>query len=400
MNQGNIVKLAIAGIGQRGCAYIKMALGSGNVKLTALCDSNMERMKTFAGEAGCDSQVKYFTSYDEMLDRMDIDAVIITVPDFLHAEFAIKALNRDKHVMLEKPMALTVAECEKIIAALRKSRGGMQMGFVLREHPVYKKIKEIVDSGRLGQIMSISADESLGVMHGASYMRRWHRKISQSGGFLLTKCSHDLDLISWMVDSDPVRVSSFGSCDFFTSGKLQATHCSKCADHKCRFRFKGEMVRMTPNEKAAPSEKNFDLCVYNKDKDSIDSQVCMIEYANRVRAVFSLNLFAPTAKRTMKIFGSEGYLEADTELGEIRVTSSLGLPPKHFQYTSDNNSGHGGSDLPFFTKFIDGIVNGIAPTVDYRAGVRSTLLGTALERARLTGKIIKLQCNELSTCNN
>lgn len=390
MNRRTIIRIAVAGVGQRGCAYVKMALKTENAKLTALCDSSAERMNTFAKETECGKNVSRFISYDEMLEKGDFDAVIITVPDFHHADFAVKALQRNKHIMLEKPMAPTVLECEKIIMALRKSKGIMQLGFVLREHPVYKKIKEIVLSGQLGQIMSVTADESLGVMHGASYMRRWHRKMVNSGGFLLTKCSHDLDLLSWIINSEPVRVSSFGGCDFFTPDKMRTHYCSECDDKKCCFRFQGKMVRMTPSEKANPSKNNFDLCVYNDDKDSIDNQVCMIEYANHTRAVFSLNLFAPIAKRTMKIFGSSGYLEADAESGEINVTSSTGAPKKCFKCVASNDSGHGGSDLLFFNRFIDGILNGTTPTADYMSGVRSTVLGTALEKSRLTGKTIEL----------
>jgi predicted dehydrogenase len=238
--------------------------------------------------------------------------------------------------------------------------------------------------------MSVSADEAIGVMHGASYMRRWHRKTKNSGGFMLAKCSHDLDLLSWIIDSVPVRVASFGSIDFFKAEKQVSSHCSQCPELNCRFRFKGEMVVMSDQEKANPSERDFDLCVYNKDKDIVDNQVSILEYANGVKASFSLKLFAPAAKRTMEICGTEGYLEADTESGLIKISYSTGLPEEKIECISSNSSGHGGSDLLFFKEFLTYIKAGKSIENDFDAGLVSTITGNAIEKSRLSGKTIDI----------
>jgi predicted dehydrogenase len=259
---------------------------------------------------------------------------------------------------------------------------------------MYKKIKEIVESGHLGQIMSVQSTESLGLMHGASYMRRWHRKIRNSGGFMLAKCSHDLDLLNWIIDSVPVRVASFGNINFFKPDKQSAAYCSQCPDESCRFRFKGEMVVMSDREKESPSDQKFDLCVYNDDKDIVDNQVSILEYANGVNAAFALNLFAPRGKRTMTIVGTEGYLDADTENCLIKITSSLGLPDEEISCNPTNDSGHGGSDLLFFEEFLNNINTGMIPKADYQAGIITTVVGNALEKARLSGKNVKISPSE------
>jgi predicted dehydrogenase len=382
-------KIGVIGVGQRGCAYIKLAMNTDGAVLTALCDSDSERMLDFAVRLGC-QDIPRFTDFNEMLASDLVDAVIITVPDFQHAATARAALRRGKHVMLEKPMAPTADECRQIIMDYSNSNAIMQLGFVLREHPLYKKIKETVESGKLGQIMSVSADEAIGVMHGASYMRRWHRKTKNSGGFMLAKCSHDLDLLSWIIDSVPVRVASFGSIDFFKAEKQVSSHCSQCPELNCRFRFKGEMVVMSDQEKANPSERDFDLCVYNKDKDIVDNQVSILEYANGVKASFSLKLFAPAAKRTMEICGTEGYLEADTESGLIKISYSTGLPEEKIECISSNSSGHGGSDLLFFKEFLTYIKAGKSIENDFDAGLVSTITGNAIEKSRLSGKTIDI----------
>lgn len=382
-------RIGIIGVGQRGCAYLKLAKTTPGAELVALCDTNPERMRDFSNELDC-SDVPCFTDINELLEANLIDAAVITVPDFQHSAVAKKVMQAGVHVMLEKPMAPTVEGCREIIEAYNKSEVIMQLGFVLREHPLYKKVKEIVASGRLGQIMSVSATEALGVMHGASYMRRWHRKVKNSGGFVMAKCSHDLDLLSWIIDSVPVSVASFGDINFFKPQKQTAKYCSQCTLEDCRFRFKGEMVVMSKQEKENPSQNNFDLCVYNDDKDIVDSQVTILNYANGVNATFSLELFADKGRRTIAITGTEGHLKADTESGLIEINSSTGPYSEEIGCKSVNDSGHGGSDLLFFEEFLKCINTNKMPNADFRAGLYTTVIGEAIEKARREKSVVEI----------
>lgn len=385
--------IAVIGVGQRGYAYVTMLQNHPQVELAALCDTSPERLKCFAQELGC-TDTPLFHSVDELLAWGKFDAVIITTPDFTHKECAVKSFKAGKHVMLEKPMAPTVAESREIIAAARQSNKMLQIGFVLRCHPVFKGVKKELEAGTIGQLLSINCSESLRVMHGASYMRRWHRKSANSGGFLLAKCSHDLDLMSDFTDSLPVRVSSFGGVNFFTSDKQKAPVCSKCSDENCRFRFKGEMVRMTPEDKLDPAAKLFDLCVFNADKDVVDNQQVLLEYANGVRGTFSLNLFAPVPKREWRLVGSCGYIDADTGKKEYTVTFSDGREGYTRHCEADNNSAHDGSDMIFLNEFVNNILSGHAPEADAAAGLTSTVIGNAIDKARLTGTVVTIAPEE------
>jgi predicted dehydrogenase len=154
------------------------------------------------------------------------------------------------------------------------------------------------------------------------------------------------------------------------------------------------MVVMSDREKKSPSDRKFDLCVYNDDKDIVDTQVSILEYANGVNAAFALNLFAPRGKRTMAIVGTEGYLDADTENCLIKITSSIGLPDEEICCKPMNGSGHGGSDSLFFEDFIKNINNGWKPKADWQAGMITTIVGNALEKARLTGDNVKILQSE------
>ncbi|MBQ4328803.1 MAG: Gfo/Idh/MocA family oxidoreductase [Lentisphaeria bacterium] len=382
-------KLAVIGLGQRGAAFAEMIKSAPGAELSAVCDSSFERATCFLNELGIENTPLY-SSVDELLEKGDFEAAVITLPDFLHCDCAVKCCNAGKHIMLEKPMAPTAAECRKIIQAAQKNNTFIQLGFVLRHHPVFRKAIEIVKSGELGQVLNILSAEHIGVMHGASYMRRWHRKMANSGGFILAKCSHDIDIISALADAPATRVSSFGSLDFFTTDKLKHTHCSLCSDEACRFRFKGEMVCMSDSEKANPTERNFDLCVYNDDKDVVDHQVAIIDFANGIKANFSLNLFAAVPKRTLLVCGTEAFLSADTATGIITVTSSIGKETQSIECKAENNSGHGGSDQTFLYDFIDCVLTHRNPNVDYRAGLSSTVIGNAIEKSRLSGKVVEI----------
>ena len=383
-------KIALIGVGQRGYGYIgTITKYAPAAKITALCDTSAERLDEFAATAGLD--VPKFYKLDDLIAHGDFNVAIITVPDPFHCEVAVACLKAGKHIMLEKPMALNAADCRKIIATAQEYNRIIQVGFVLRFHPLYRAVREIVASGELGNILNISASECLGVMHGASYMRRWHRKSANSGSFMLAKCSHDIDILSAVAGARISRVASFGSCRFFTPDKLKHNFCSECPDTSCRFRFGGEMVQMTAQEKAAPSAKKFDLCVYNDDKDLVDHQITLMEFENGIKCDFTLNLFAPVAKRTIAVFGTNGYLHGDTATQEILLTYSDGRPARTVSCAETNASGHGGSDLDFLLEFVHCVETGSKPEADLMAGLASTVAGVAIEQARLSGQVINIK---------
>ena len=149
---------------------------------------------------------------------------------------------------------------------------------------------------------------------------------------------------------------------------------------------------MTENEKNNPSkaEKPFDLCVYNDDKDVVDHQVAIIDFANGIKANFALNLFAEVAKRTICVAGTEAILYADTADEFITIHNSVTGETGKIDCKVENASGHGGSDLTFLNDFIDCIVSDRPSGVDFRAGLSSTVIGNAIEEARLTNKVVEI----------
>ncbi len=392
-----MINIGIIGTGQRAQAFINLDKCSKNAIVTHLFDNDRKRLEAFAKDCATRlKNIKLTSSLEEMLEYKDLQGIIITVPDKFHREVAEKCLAAGKNIMLEKPMASNTEDCRKIIRAQEKSGKLLQVGFILRNSPFYRKIKNILDKGTLGQVMSISAAEHLGLSHSASYMRRWHRKSENSGSFLLAKCSHDIDLLSWFTGSPATCVASFGDNNFFLHSKQPAEYCSNCPQvAECQFKFAGNYVYMTPEERANPSKYGFDMCVYNNDKDIVDNQLAIIEYANGIRANFSLQLFNPLgSNRSISITGSKAYLTGNLNKGVINIDYLDGNKQESINMKMNGLSGHGGGDVHFISEFIDSIKMGKRLDSNLYDGLASTVICNNIEKARISQQTVKINLRE------
>ncbi len=196
------IGLGIIGCGAIGAVHAKAARRAG-VRVVAAWDIHEERARAFAAE----HEGQACASIDELLSRRDVDAVAIAVPNDEHRPCALKALAARKHVLLEKPMALSVKECDEIAAAAAKAGTVLQLGFVCRGSPAARCVKRFIDAGRFGAIQHITC---------AVYRRRgvpglggWFTTKSRSGGGPLIDLGvHVLDLSLWLAGSpNPTRAS-------------------------------------------------------------------------------------------------------------------------------------------------------------------------------------------------
>ena len=394
MNASLRKRIGIVGTGQRAFAYVRELRQAEDLDVTCLCDISRERLEDFAVTARL-SDARLVTDVDQLLSGELVEGVIVCVPDRFHKDVAVRCFNAGKHVLLEKPMALTTADCQAIIKAMRESGRLLQIGFVLRYTPFYTRVKEVVDSGKLGQVMGIAASEHLGVDHGASYMRRWHRKRANSGSFLLAKCCHDLDMLSWLAGARVSSVASFGDNNFFLPAKRQATHCSVChIAQSCPYRFDLHaddlFVYTTQADRRNPSRSDLDLCVYNDDKDIVDNQVCILEFENDVRATFSLQLFHPGGtERTITIIGSEGYLTGRYEDHRFQVAYSRDDRVEEYDVSGVHvEGGHLGGDRRLVRDFAAALRGEVPPRADWRDALAGDVVGIAMERARETRTVV------------
>ncbi|NLX70444.1 MAG: Gfo/Idh/MocA family oxidoreductase [Clostridiales bacterium] len=212
-----MLKAGLIGLGFMGRGhldnYIRLESEGFPVKLVAICDIDEEKFENKflsgnidVGNAQYDfSKYRLYTDIDDMLEKEELDIVDIALPTYLHAEVSVKALNKGINVLCEKPMALTVEECRKMIEAAEKNNRKLMVAQCLRFWPEYEYLKECVETKRFGDVLSGYFFRG-GSTPKWSY-QNWLLKKEKSGGVILDQHIHDVDMINWLFGT-PEAVSS------------------------------------------------------------------------------------------------------------------------------------------------------------------------------------------------
>lgn len=206
------VSLGIIGAGTVARLHADAA-GRAGVRIAGICDVDVERARALAADH---EPARPTASLDELLGWDDIDAVIVATPNVFHKPLAIEALRAGKHVLLEKPMAMNVAECDQIIAAADACGRFVQMGFVCRGAPAVEAAAPLLAGGAIGSVFHVKA--SLYRQRGIPGLGRWFTTRAQSGGGALMDVGvHLVDLVMHLTGfprparASAVCTSTFGS---------------------------------------------------------------------------------------------------------------------------------------------------------------------------------------------
>lgn len=166
--------------------------------LVGLVDASPEVLREAGEQFGVDAR---FDTLEAALDGIEFDAVVIVTPTFTHKSLAVLAAEAGKHVFLEKPMAISIAECDEMIAAARRNGVFLQIGFMRRFAPEFVAAFERIQAGEIGRPMLIKS-----LSHGPGLPPPWARDLKKSNGLLAEVNSHDWDAVRWLMGSDPQRV--------------------------------------------------------------------------------------------------------------------------------------------------------------------------------------------------
>jgi len=194
----NKIKVAVVGAGNMGRHHIRNYYEMENIDLVAIADNDPES-KELANQYGA----KHFTDYVHMLDECEIDALSIVVPTPLHFEFALECMNRGKHVLLEKPIASTLEEADALIEKSTEKNVVFTVGHIERYNPVIETLKELVDSGKLGQISSIVSQRLGGFP-----------TTEPKTDVILDLAIHDIDILNFLTGHQGKIVGVHGSRTF------------------------------------------------------------------------------------------------------------------------------------------------------------------------------------------
>lgn len=386
------LRCAIFGLGNRGLALGALAKSFAGVEISWLVDQSEDRVAEASMLFGGD--VRGTNDIARPLADPDVDIVFVTVPDYLHRSVAEPAFGARKHVFLEKPLATTAADAGAILAAWKRSGRVLQLGYVLRQAPFYAAIRAAVRADMLGPVRIASLTEQLDVRHGGSFMRRWHAQSSQSGGLLVHKACHDLDIICWLLDARPHAVSSFGGLDTFV-GPAPALFCSQCSRRAvCPYADTGLHERRTPAEMANPTAHGLDRCVFRADKDIVDNQIVSFVLDTGVRGTFYLATQGPIrSERRITLIGDRGRLDGTFEDGTFTVTfTAPDRAPFVWSAGDGARGGHGGGDRVTMVEFLNACAGRSAPPVTSpEDAMRGLLFALAAEQARKGDRVVQLE---------
>ncbi|MDX2111692.1 MAG: Gfo/Idh/MocA family oxidoreductase [Verrucomicrobiota bacterium] len=363
-----------------------------------------------------------FRSFKDANELLSVDKfadiLVIGTQDAFHFAPCLAALQKGYDILLEKPISNNLREVLALEKAARELGRKVLVCHVLRYTPFYEKLKEIVASGVLGEIISIDANEGVGTFHQSHSFVRGHWSIvEKSSPMIIAKCCHDMDILSWLVDQPCEQVSSFGSLSYFNKEHTPTDAPPRCTDGcplglSCQYnalhylgKQKGWLKWIydktdtaTPDEiRAWLAQSPWGRCVYQCDNTAVDHQVISMQFAKNITATFTMTAF--NSGRNITICGSRAKLHGgDTTKWQsgadiIVMEHETWHQTRHHIGQDPNDAyGHGGGD--------SGLVRALHSEMskdrpgDMRSSisrsVESHLMGFAAETSRLSGKTISI----------
>ena len=374
------ITLLVIGAGNRGKIYTRYALAHPEqVRVIGVAEPR-EFFRTRMAQAHNITPENVVTDWQELAARPKFaDAVIITTPDAQHRDPAVAFANQGYDILLEKPMAPDPESCQQIVEAVSANKSIFAVCHVLRYTPYTQRLKELVTSGLIGDIVSVQHLEPVGYWHYAhSYVRGNWRNEAESSFMLLAKSCHDIDWLRYIIGSRCVQVSSFGSLLHFRKENKPAAagdamRCLDCAyEPDCAYsakRFYNKRLHegvtgwpldvITTDISAAGVEavlRNgpYGRCVYECDNDVVDHQVVNLEYENRATASFTMIATTESRERETKIFGTRGELRGDSK----QIVHHDFLTEQTTVYEIEHlagENGHGGGDFGAMKSFVEAV---------------------------------------------
>lgn len=411
-----IVTVSIIGLGGRGGeAYGRYIIEQKEkFKITHLCDINHVRLNKY-GELFDIAQENRFDDEDKFFEKKWSDVLFITTQDRMHVRMAKKALLLGYDIVLEKPISDDPQELRELSDLARKTGRMIMVCHVLRYTVAMRKLKEILNSGAIGKLVSIDQTENVVFWHEAhSYVRGNWRNRAQSTPMIMAKCCHDLDLLQDFIGSKCRSVVSMGSLAYFKACNQPEGAADRCVQCKyvesCTYSAKKIYIDMwkscgcpanvfpfslitdaypTTEEalRIAIEEGPYGRCVFACDNDVVDNQTMIMQFENGVTATLKMEAFVKTGGRDIRFFGTEGELVLCEAEGTITLKKYFGEDTVwKLTDLTDDLEGHGGGDHRMIDELYEIMIGKnpmVASSID--ESIESHYMALAAEESRLNG---------------
>lgn len=418
------VTFAIAGFGDRGSTYASMEKQfPDKMKVVAVADLDPAKVEKARNlyhipEENC------FSSAEEMLEQDRLaDVMVVSTMDRQHVGHAIPALGKGYHILLEKPISPELSKCRELLEVASQCPGKIIVCHVLRYTVFYNTLKDLIQRGRIGDVVAICANENVGYWHQAhSFVRGNWRNSTQTSPMILQKSCHDMDILTWLLGKRCKAVSSFGSTQLFKPERAPEGAALRCLDG-CKVKdtcpFDAEKIYITSPKTGlatgdswissvlsvehtlestykALREGPYGRCVYHCDNDVVDHQQTNLLMEDGSTISFTMCAFTENCYRTFKAMGTKGELEADMKSNLIHVRV-FGQEEEIIDVgkLSSDLKGHGGGDSGIVEDFLNMLLTDSQPnqrTTTLEHSMESHFIALAAEESRLAGgKVIHLE---------
>ena len=406
------IELALLGAGHRGYhAYGPYAIHNPHLaRWVAVAEPDPKRRERFASEHGIPPE-RCFASWEELFARPQLaEALVNCTMDRTHVPSTLAALEAGYHVLLEKPMAVTPIDCVRLVQASERAGRMLQICHVLRYTAFWGTLHDILDSGRLGRVITVDHRENVAYWHQAhSFVRGNWCNEGASAPMILAKCCHDMDILYWNLGAPVRRLSAFGGLSHFRRDQAPPGAPERCTDgcpSQDTCPYYAPRLYLRPDTGWPVNVISMDLsmggrlkalregpygrCVYHCDNDVVDHHVVTMEFEGDATLTFTMQGHSHDNVRTMRYDGTRATLRASEGAHEIVIYDHL-TGNREVVTPAAVQGGHGGGDTGVMNAFVAAL-RGLGPTplTNARASLESHLMAFAAEEARLEGKVIDM----------
>ncbi len=401
------VTAILIGAGHRGNIYADYAVKNPDeLKIVAVADPDDERRDYIRQKHGVPESFCFKTWQEVFTQKIVADAIIIATPDHFHTMPCLKALENGYNVLLEKPIAPTETECREILEKAVQSNLIVGVCHVLRYSPYFRELKEMLDAGLIGNIISIQHMEPIEQIHMShSYVRGNWRNSKTATPIVLAKSCHDTDIIRWLANSPAHDVHCFGNLSWFTNANAPEGSTERCTDgcaveSTCPYSAlqiylrdrKRLYVFDLPEEKSLWHDAileglhttDYGRCVYRMDNDQPDHLTVNMLFENGITAAFSMEAHVSYEGRRTRIMGSSGDIVGDMET--LTLTNFQTRKKTTWSRKSDS---HGGGDHRLMKDWVQAVYQHDKTLLSssIETSIESHLMAFAAEKSRLNRTI-------------
>lgn len=363
---------------------------------------------------------------ERLVAEQRADRVIITTPDYTHAGYIVRALDAGVDVVVEKPLTINPESTRAISEAVQRSGKQVVVAHNYRYSPRNSALKDVVQSGQIGTVLSVTFEWVLDTAHGADYFRRWHRDKSNSGGLLIHKASHHFDLVNWWIADVPVQVYARGGVRFSGSENAdrrglaprpeRGTHDGPRTPWELDLR-KDERLKALYLDNESYDGYHRDQDVFASGVTTEDNLAVIVDYAGGPTLSYSLNAHCPWEGYRVSINGTEGRAELEvieraavlsdadgnvvvdpgalpanaSRTGGERLTLQQHWQPAQDVPIVEGGGGHGGGDALLLADVFRGPGDDpLGRPSDWLDGIRSIAVGMSGNESLRTGLPVRV----------